>query len=102
MKPQFVDARPEADFERGHFAGAVSLSPDAALVFAENELPLKSRQLLVYGAKSNDEAVQNTVAQLLKLGFENVEAAPFGFDEPSGEHKIEVGPARWEILGCGG
>lgn len=102
MKPRLVDARPEADFERGHFAGAVSLAPDAVLVFAERELPLKSRALLVYGAKPNDEAVQQTVVELLKLSFESVEAAPFGFDEKPDDLKIEVGPARWEILGCGG
>lgn len=103
MKPRLVDAHPEADFERGHFAGAVSLAPDAVLVFAERELPLKSRALLVYGVKpNNEEAVQQTVAELQKLGFENVEAAPFGFDEHWGEFALEVGPARWEILGCGG
>ena len=102
MKPQLVDARPEAEFERGHFAGAVSLAPDAVLVFAERELPLKSRALLVYGAKSNDAAVSQTVAELLKLGFESVDAAPFGFDDKPDDWKIEVGLARWEIVGCGG
>lgn len=102
MKPRLVDARPEADFERGHLAGAASLAPDAVLVFAECELPLKSRELLVYGAKSKDEATLQTLAELLKLGFENVEAASFSWEEPDGELAIEVGPARWEILGCGG
>lgn len=102
MKPQLVDARPEAEFEPGHFAGAMSLAPDAVLVFAERELPLKSRALLVYGAKSNDAATLGTIAELQKLRFENVEAAPFGFDEPNGELAIEIGPARWEIMGCGG
>lgn len=101
MKPQLVDARPEADFERGHFAGAVSLAPDAVLVFAERELPLQSRALLVYGEKPNDEATQATVAELQKLGFEDVRAAPFGWQEKPDNMKTEVGPARWEITGCG-
>ncbi len=102
MKPQLVDARTEAEFERGHFAGAVSLAPDAVVVFAERELPLKSRSLLVYGAKPYDDTARLSANELQKLGFENVEVASFGFDEPNGEYKIEVGPARWEILGCGG
>lgn len=102
MKPQLVDARSEADFERGHFAGAVSLAPDAVLVFAERELPLKSRALLVYGTTANDEAARSTANELRKLGFENVEIAPFGFDEKPENVEIEVGPARWEIIGCGG
>ncbi len=102
MKPQLVDARKEADFERGHFAGAVSLAPDAVLIFAERELPLKSRALLVYGAKQSDEATFQTVRELRELGFETVEIAPFSFDDKPDDLKIEVGPARWEILGCGG
>jgi hypothetical protein len=50
----------------------------------------------------SDAATRETVAELAKLGFENVGAAPFGFDDRPDDLKVEVGPARWEITGCGG
>ncbi len=97
-----MDARSEADFERGHFAGAVLPSSATVLVFAEQELPLKSRALQVYGAKPSDEAAQQTTEEFLKLGFESVEVAPFGFDEATDNFQIKIGFVRWKVLGCGG
>lgn len=84
------------------FRGRRVLAPDAVLVFAERELPLKSRALLVYGAKQSDAATLQTAKELRELGFETVEIALFGFDDKPDDLKIEVGPARWEIIGCSG
>lgn len=102
MKIQRVDARPESDFERGHLANAVSLAPDAVLVWAERELTDKSATLQVYGAAQGDAHALETKIELEKLGFQSVELLAFGWNDRPNEEKTEVGPARWEILGCGG
>lgn len=102
MTIQRVDARPEPDFERGHLANAVSLAPDAVLVWAERELPDKTKPLHVYGAHASDERAHQTKTELEKLGFQSVELLPFGYTDRPTNEKTEVGPARWEILGCGG
>ncbi len=102
MKIQRVDARPESDFERGHLANAVSLSPDAVLVWAERELRDKAAPLHVYAAQANDTRAQQTKIELEKLGYQTVELLPFGWNDRPDTEKTEVGPARWEILGCGG
>ena len=102
MTTQLVDARPEPDFERGHLARAVSLAPDAVLVWAENELRDKTRPLHVYGAHIGDECAHQTQTELKRLGYESVELLPFGYTDRPTDTKTELGPARWEILGCGG
>ena len=102
MTTQLVDARPEPDFERGHLANAVSLAPDAVPVWAERELRDKTKPLQVYGTHASDERAQQTKTELEKLGFEHVELLPCGWNDRPSEEKTEVGPARWEILGCGG
>ncbi|BCM91370.1 hypothetical protein IAD21_03242 [Abditibacteriota bacterium] len=102
MKIQRIDARPEPDFERGHLSNAVSLAPDAVLIWAERELPTKIVPLQVYGTQNGDERALATKTELEKLGFINVELLPFGWIDRPAEEKTEVGPARWEILGCGG
>ncbi len=102
MKIQRIDARPEADFERGHLANAVSLAPDAVLVWAERELRDKTAPLQVYAAHSTDDRAEQTKTELKKLGFQNVELLPYGWNDRPTNEKTEVGPARWEILGCGG
>lgn len=102
MTTQLVDARPESDFERGHLTNAVSLTPDAVLVWAERELRDKTKPLHVYGTHSGDERAAQTKTELENLGFEKVELHPFGYTDRPTDEKTEVGPARWEILGCGG
>ena len=102
MKIQRVDARPEADFERGHLANAVSLTPDSVLVLAETELRDKTAHIQVYASQSGDDQASQTQNELQKLGFQNVELLPFGWNDRPTTEKTEVGPARWEILGCGG
>lgn len=101
---QTVDARPESEFEAGHLPGAVSLTPSAAPQDAETELPLKTRPLLVYGSQANDEAASQVAQTLRTIGYEDVEVCTaWGWTEwQKAGGAIAYGPARWEILGCGG
>jgi rhodanese-related sulfurtransferase len=109
-EPVLVDARPEAEFRRGHLEGARSLPAGAgAAQVAVTILPDNGSPIVVYGASARDDSAHRVARALIAGGAKEVKVLQGGLEGwLEADHVLELqasdasaameGPTPWVVI----